>query len=199
MLEAGKPPRGLKIVRHDLGIQGSELAGRDLPISAGSYPNGRMIHIYTYASRGWCNRLYRNRIGVGRFQNKALVVRDGNGLPAKLSSRDILQGYERLDGHVRRHPIIDISAQSLRPERWSVTMISLSGGICAGIPPVTVTAVKFWEAASIIIDSTSSPTLSSCGLLQPSMYCILRLVKEGSKVSLTELARRGPMSGKGVR
>jgi hypothetical protein len=27
----------------------------------------------------------------------------------------------------------------------------------------------------------------------------LRLEKEGAKVSLTELAKRGPMSGKGVR
>ncbi len=78
-------------------------------------------------------------------------------------------------------------------------MISLSGGICAGIPSATVTALKFLEAASIISDSISSPTLSAWGLLHPSMYCMVRFVKEGSKVSLTELASRGPKSGKGVR
>lgn len=44
----------------------------------------------------------------GRFKNKALVVCDGNGLPAKLFSRGILQGDKRLDRQVRRHPIIDI-------------------------------------------------------------------------------------------
>ena len=35
-------------------------------------------------------------------------MHDGHSLPAKLSSRCILEGYARIDGHVRRHPIIDM-------------------------------------------------------------------------------------------
>ena len=44
----------------------------------------------------------------GRFENKALVVHDGNVLPAKLSSPSILQGDERLDRHVCGYPIVDM-------------------------------------------------------------------------------------------
>ena len=45
---------------------------------------------------------------LGRFQNQPLVMRDGNGLPAKLFSRGILEGQEGFEGQVCRHAVIDI-------------------------------------------------------------------------------------------